>query len=413
MEPSLQDKYAELLKCPDKKYLDEVAFSLAHISPQVLKDPSFDPSLIWENVRQIYEADKIVEFAELVEKGDYTYFWREYFLLHREESYPRLRDYLKGVKLLWNCKPLSIPHEQLEENPDILNYALPVIGLWVMKQLPNPRSSRGRPLQPIGVLMGHGGSCTENQSALACALRACLIPAAYAKNFSENHEWVEFFLLGKWYPIQTDMGGACLQIALPQNISSDKDFGGVKELSSVSLVRPDGYLIERIGGHSKTIRVKVKLTDKKGNPLDGVPVMIFTPYYPAVQGNCDALATYRYTDINGRCEFTLGQNRDYLIRVEDEGFFIRNASEGKVYQHTFVLRKAKQTLEEILSPLPLERSSPSFSIFCRPHSYIMYGMNLLPDFRRPEVRPTFSQKLAGGSLTILNGFSFSITRQKG
>lgn len=439
----LQDKYAELiLRCPDKKYLDEVAFCIAHISPEVLKAPSFDPNIIWENARQIYEADKLLDFVQLVEKGDYTtvryfieengeirtyelprdyyywfvvhpqffteiprridgYFWREYFLNRSDEGYPKLRDYLKGVKVLWDSKPLSVSHKELEEKSESLCYALHRIGLWVMKQLPMQRSLRERPLQPIEVLKGHRGSCTENQAVLACALRACLIPAAYARDFSEDHEWVEFFILNGWHPIQTDMGGSALQIDYPPGISYDKDFGGSKELSSVSIVRPDGFIIEGVSHHSKTTKVKIRVVDEGNEPLDGVLVKVFTPYYPATTGDCNSLCTYAYTNINGECEFTLGQNRDYLIVAGSETYPIRNAEEMEVYQKTFVLPDEENRLRKLVSPLPQGNSSPLLRLHCNPHSHILYGKNLLPDFRRPEVRPEFSQRFSGGRLTVL------------
>lgn len=444
LNPDSQEKFAKLiLNCPDKRFIDEVAFCIAHISTEVLENPSFDPSLIIENVRQIYESDKLLDFVQLVEKKDYTttryrlikegkiinyelprdyyycfivhpqffteipkkvngYFWREYFLNRSEEGYPKLRDYMRGTKILWNCKPLGISHPDLENDENLKRSALARIGLWVMKQLPSQRALRGRPLQPIEVLLGHGGSCTENQAVLTAALRACLIPSAYARNFAENHEWVGFFMLNEWHSIQTDMGGASLHIDLPQGISYDKDFCGTKELSSVSLVRPDGYIIETVNQHSKTIKVEIQVVDGDGNPLDGIPVMVFTPYYPRTTGECDALATYGYTDINGKCQFTLGQNRDYLIAVSGNTFSIKNAEEGKFYKHKFTLNRGNGNLPMIKwTPLLGNGNEPRLMVECNPRSYVLYGKNLLPDFRRPEVRPVFTQIIPGGRLKVI------------
>ncbi|MBC7330061.1 transglutaminase domain-containing protein [bacterium] len=442
LEPSLQDRYAGLiLNCPDRKYLDEIAFSIAHISSEVLRNPSFDSSLIVENVREIYEADKILEYVELVEKEGYTtakyrlkvegkpieyelprdyyywfvvhpqfflemprrikgYFWREYFLNKAEEGYPKLRDLLKGVKFLWDKKQLGIQKSQLENNEGILSYALSRIGLWVMKQLPNGVPSRRRSLQPIEVLDGHRGSCTENQTVLAAALRSALIPSAYARNFSEDHEWVEFFMLGKWHPIQTDKGGASLEIDLPAGISYDKDYGASKELSSVSLVRGDGYIIERVAGHSKTIEVRLKVVDSKVKPIDDALVSAFTPFYPNTSGECNALATFGYTDIKGECRLTLGQNRDYLIIAEvggekSEGFSIEKGEEGRIYERTLVLPMEKESLKEFVFPLAQKKKSSTLSISFKIEN-IIYGENILWDFRRPEVRPFFSQRSEGG-----------------
>ena len=442
LEPSLQDRYAGLiLNCPDRRYLDEIAFSVAHISSEVLRNPSFDPSLIVANVREIYEADKILDYVELVEKEGYTTakyklkidgkpieyelprdyyywfvvhfqffleiprrikgcFWREYFLNKAEEDYPRLRDLLKGVKFLWDKKQLGIPRNQLENNDEILSYALSRIGLWVMKQLPNGVPSRSRSLQPIEVLVGHRGSCTENQAVLAAALRSALIPSAYARNFSEDHEWVEFFILDSWHPIQTDKGGASLEIDLPAGISYDKDYGASKELSSVSLVRGDGYIIERIAGHSKTIEVRLRVMDRKGRPVDDAQISVFTPFYPNTAGECNALATFSYTDIKGECRLTLGQNRDYLIVAEaeggkSEGFSIEKGEEGRIYERTLVLPIKKGSLKEFVSPLGQKRKSSELAISFRIEN-IIYGENILWDFRRAEARPLFAQRSEGG-----------------
>lgn len=442
LEPSLQDRYAGLiLNCPDRRYLDEIAFSAAHISSEVLRNPSFDPSLIVENVREIYEADKILDYVELVEKEGYTTakyklkidgkpieyelprdyyywfvvhpqffleiprringsFWREYFLNKAEEGYPRLRDLLKGVKFLWDKKQLGIPRNQLENNEEILSYALSRIGLWVMKQLPNGVPSRSRSLQPIEVLDGHRGSCTENQAVLAAALRSALIPSTYARNFSEDHEWVEFFILDSLHPIQTDMGGASLEIDLPSGISYDKDYGASKELSSVSLVRGDGYIIERIAGHSKTIEVRLRVVDRKGRPVDDAQISVFTPFYPNTAGECNALATFSYTDIKGECRLTLGPNRDYLIVAEaegrkSEGVSIEKGEEGRIYERTLVLPIEKGSLKEFVSPLGQKRKSSELSISFRIEN-IIYGENILWDFRRAEVRPLFAQRSEGG-----------------
>ena len=442
LEPSLQDRYAGLiLNCPDRRYLDEIAFSVAHISSEVLSNPSFDPSVIIENVRGIYEADKILEYVELVEKDGYTtaryklridakpieyelprdyyywfvvhpqffleiprkvkgYYWREYFFNKAEEGYPKLMALLRGVKFLWDKRQLGIPRSELENNEEILSYALSRTGLWVMKQLPNEVPSRRRSLQPIEVLEGHRGSCTENQTVLAAALRSALIPSAYARNFSEDHEWVEFFILDSWHPIQTDKGGASLEIDLPAGISYDKDYGASKELSSVSLVRGDGYIIERVAGHSKTIEVRLRVVDRKGRPVDDALISVFTPFHPNTSGECNALATFSYTNIKGECRFILGQNRDYLIIAEGEGgkseeFSIEKGEEGRIYERTLVLPIGKGSLKEFVSPFAQKKKSSVLSILFRIEN-IIYGENILWDFRRAEVRPFFAHRSKGG-----------------
>jgi hypothetical protein len=59
----------------DPRYVDEVAFCVAHIAREELSpayDDPLDPELLLENVRHIYAADELLPYVELVELGDRT-----------------------------------------------------------------------------------------------------------------------------------------------------------------------------------------------------------------------------------------------------------------------------------------------------------------------------------------------------
>jgi len=66
---SLQDDYADLIiQAPDKKYVDELAFMIAHTSDVEIKRMS-TPDIFTENVKWIYENVKLLGFVELIDVG--------------------------------------------------------------------------------------------------------------------------------------------------------------------------------------------------------------------------------------------------------------------------------------------------------------------------------------------------------
>ncbi|MDI6856023.1 MAG: VCBS repeat-containing protein, partial [Candidatus Thermoplasmatota archaeon] len=66
------EKYLNLILDVENEYVDEIAFCLAHISPDVLTDKDVYPEVFKKNAELIYEIDKTIQYANLVEKGDYT-----------------------------------------------------------------------------------------------------------------------------------------------------------------------------------------------------------------------------------------------------------------------------------------------------------------------------------------------------
>lgn len=447
LDPVSQTTYARLiLDCPTKKYLDEIAFCLGHISPLVLKDPAFKPEIITENVKHIYQTASVLKYVELIGQDDgtttaryriekdgksqwymlpreYYYwfvvhpqffteipqkvsglFWREYFFNRADQGHLELNRRLQGIKDVWNSESCSMALMDLDKDKSLLSFALPVIGHWALTQMSILGYPEVRALQPNNILKVHGGTDTEHQAVLCAAARAALIPSAYVRNFSENQQWSAFYLSGKWWPFQTKTVGATLSIARPGNISGDKDYGGQKELSALSLVRGDGYIIERISGHSKTRSVRIMVMDPVGKPIDGACVRVKTPRYPGTTGYCGLLATFAYTDINGECRFTLGQDRDYELYASSpqlgKSSSIKILSTFPEGPHPYPLRLLKKKKELAFKP---QREGPSqvmLSISCTVHSHVVYGSCLLQDFRKPEVRSVFAQRRPQGRLKV-------------
>ena len=71
LDDTLQDDLAQLIVDGDDPYLyDEVAFAIAHLSPEVLERSDFYPDLIQQNAEGIYARDADLAYVELVEVGE-------------------------------------------------------------------------------------------------------------------------------------------------------------------------------------------------------------------------------------------------------------------------------------------------------------------------------------------------------
>ncbi len=60
---------ALILGVEDLRLLDEVAFMLAHVSPEILVDPGFYPELIVESAADLYAKDEVLDYVTLVDVG--------------------------------------------------------------------------------------------------------------------------------------------------------------------------------------------------------------------------------------------------------------------------------------------------------------------------------------------------------
>ncbi len=66
----LQDELATLVVDEDEPWLiDEIAFGIAHVSPEVIADEDFHPELLVINAELVYARDEDLDYVELVEEG--------------------------------------------------------------------------------------------------------------------------------------------------------------------------------------------------------------------------------------------------------------------------------------------------------------------------------------------------------
>ncbi|MEM2387895.1 MAG: hypothetical protein QXW78_02075 [Candidatus Thermoplasmatota archaeon] len=252
IDASDAEKYADLILNASKKYVDEIAFSIACSS--IGDVPPLD--VIRDNVFYLYENDKWIKYADIIdyddgkgnyystisykvvenglekefelppqiyywyvvhpeiagEKPQYIYgkFWRDYLFNHNDIGYPLLKEKLADIEYLWDCKSYFQPAKRtwkwsMENHPT----AIEAISYWIGKTIPQ-EAYGDRPGQPNIIAHEHNGWCGELQIIAVASMRASLIPSVGICNIGEDHVWREFYERG-WHENDNwwaDGGGA-------------------------------------------------------------------------------------------------------------------------------------------------------------------------------------------------------------
>jgi hypothetical protein len=308
------DDYADLILNTDKKYVDEIAFTIAYSSignvPPV--------NLIFENVLALYKNDEWIDYADIIdyddnqgnyystikyrvleesiekefeypseiyyqyvvhpeigsESAEYIYdeFWRGYLFNHNDLGYPLLKEKLSDIKYLWDCKSYSQPGNRLwSRSIEIHPTAIEVISYWVGKTVP-AQAFGDRPNQPNIIAHEHNGWCGELQKIAVAVQRSSLIPSVGIFNIGEDHVWREFYERG-WH--QNDNwwsdGGGTVDIPYVYAL------GWGKDMSSVFGWKGDDSIYEVSSNYipeddRKTISFNV--IDRFFQPVDGARVAV-------------------------------------------------------------------------------------------------------------------------------------------
>ncbi|RKZ25797.1 hypothetical protein DRQ29_05790 [bacterium] len=241
-----------ILSVPDEQ-IDEVAFCVAHMSPQSLTDERFDPELLSVNSQWIYRIADSLQYVRLVEydsdddwhttteynvvsadlsdtstleiprdiyywyivhpklsdeapkmrDGSYDsremtfdYFWREFLWSDPSSShsytaggYPLLADWMKMAKVMWIRNDTVLASDR---TIDSTCSALDILGGWVSTIMPDPPGSI-RPIQPNQIAIAHYGNCGEVSDLLAGAGRTALLPINCLGTYLQDHVWNEFW----------------------------------------------------------------------------------------------------------------------------------------------------------------------------------------------------------------------------
>ncbi len=352
-----QVKWADAILAAQDPYIDEVAFCIAHLSPQYLMSSYAYPQLLADNARLIYENDASLSFVRVVDYGssqtdpDYysttvyrkaryidttevtvpkeIYYW---YIVHPkitdeipayinpdvvEDNYSHRnnittaangffwRDFLfnrsdagyASVKdLLKKCR---VVWNAFPSPPNAAPHAMEMLNRWMGSSM-KFTSNEERPHQPVRIYRKHIGRCGENGDLRVAIARSALIPAASVASYSTDHVWDEFWE-EKW--IHWDDA-----INTPFMYVDDWK----KQFGTVFKWRSDGFLFpvtERYARDYCTLHIYA--VDAQDRPIDGARVILYT----AGLDNTMWFDTYGTTDLDGKVSFVLGVGRSYSARM--------------------------------------------------------------------------------------------------
>ncbi len=349
MNKSKQDELADLILNPvDENLRDEIAFQIAHITPNQLR--AIQSSLIARNVDSLDAIAKELKYVDIVNYGDpksggnyystvrykardgekyfefelpkeiyYWYIihprgtdevpkivygksWREFLYYNNGtasytdnvggDPYPLLRDELADSTYLWDFSKKHIWKTG----------ALGAVHHWVGKIM-HWGAKPPRPIQPNEIAVDHNGNCGEYQDITWAACRTAFIPAAGVLDLNEDHVWVAYWRPydynssqeGYWYG---DSAGAY-----------DKDRrGGNKYCSLIWQWRGDGYQYSEIGTYSKCCTLTVTVYDPDGNPLPNAEVKLLSEGWKTSQL---VKGFSGVTNRDGIFQTTIGEEQNY------------------------------------------------------------------------------------------------------
>ena len=393
------DPYLNLILHSEEKYVDEIAFCIAH-SP--LGNPP-DVDLIKSNIQQLYEIDTCISYADIIdintntqdyystiqytvltENGSttrilpkdiyywyivhpqilseipsfiYESFWRSYLFKHNDIGYPLLFEKIQNISFLWDRQSYSQPaNRNWDESIYLHPTAIEAVSYWVGKTVLY-EAFGDRPGQPNLIAHQHNGFCGELQRIAVAGLRSVMVPSISVCNIAEDHVWRAFYDDG-WHQNDNwwaDTGGT---VDIPEVYSE----GWGKDMSSVFSWRGDGTVADVTSQYippENTVNVTFSITDRKGLSIDGVRVTvlvkglkdiswyklqildiletlwdlvplqlkglfldnIYSSMIQRIENISDVvdgltISIWNYTNADGSCSFTLGNNDEYVFMIQ-------------------------------------------------------------------------------------------------
>ena len=337
-----QETCANIILGGSDPYVDELSFSVAHLAPQTLTNPSFYPDLLTENAEWLYWIDDSLDYVEILDYGssaDSTYysttrywvaegvdtfqlelpkeyyywfivhpklhkelptyinpetgnpappptgwFWRNYLFNHADSGYIPLRDWVSGCLTLWNG---------IQNSPD--NGALGVVTQWiqdVMTFITTPHHD-----QPVRIYHLHRGTCSVHSYLTSGAARTVLIPTTVTAAYRYNHKWNEFWERRwiQWEPVNTWI-----------DYYPYDHWGGGDNIPGCFDWRGDGYIWTMVERYTPVCTLTVDVEDANSNPVDGARIAIDSPGFPGPR------VTAGWTDCAGRFQVLLGDSVSYF-----------------------------------------------------------------------------------------------------
>ena len=452
LDAASQIRYAQvILAAENPDTIDEIAFSIAHLSPEVLTDPDFDEEILVDNAVALYDHDPLLNYVDLVEYGDpvsggdyYTTarywigdpdkdvsayeldrddyywfvvhpeiedewplyinpdtgrvspppngkFWRSYLFNHADPGYPLLSEELAGVDTLWNQRFGTLTD----------NGAIGVITQWILDCL-DFTSGAERPIQPVRIYAIHVGRCGEHADITSAAARAALIPCVNISAIGNDHVWNEFFdgSWHQWEPVN-------VMIDNFESYDIDDGDGGWWRMYMAMGTRGDGYSWNVTPKYSDTCTVNVSVSDLLGSPVEGsqfsAAMRYGISYFPVLWTLAEGDGTFAIEigeerSVYARVDSALGGYPEKYLKIVDP------TVAGETYSWDVKVEGTKAVVDVTEAAL-LPASPPGYRVdidYALPHQ-ICHGTNHLTG-------QEFSEKFAPGRTLffICDGFNYKL-----
>ncbi|MEN8193552.1 MAG: transglutaminase domain-containing protein [Bacteroidota bacterium] len=407
LKTEFQQKWANTILEAQDPYVDEIAFSIAHLSPQYLQSSFAYPEMIKMNAELIYENDKYLDYVRVVDYGSsqtnenyYSttiykriealdtlesevprdiYYWYvvhpkitseipafidpdalEYDTLYYSPRWNNITTPDKGY--FWRDYLFNHADPEYPKMKDLLGkcdivwskyssgikgQAIHYLNTWQDRSL-EFTSDRERPHQPIRIYAKHKGRCGEYSDMRIAAARTALIPCKGVASYSTDHVWNEFWD-ERWIHWDGVIDNPLLYV---------NNWG--KEFGSVFDIRSDGLMNSVTSTYTReTSKITIYALDSLRNPMDGAEIILYAVglYSPIAFDN------YGITDNEGKVTFIVGANRDYWAsmktqygRVPKDQGEVRevayNTVDGEEYRAKLILKIPRYNPEKTGSETP-------------------------------------------------------------
>ncbi len=356
----------------------------------------------------VVHPELLGEHAQFV----YDTFWRSFLYSHNDIGYPLLKEKISSIEYLWDNYAYSQPRNRIWDKW-ISNHptAIEAASYWIGKTVPS-EAIGDRPNQPNIIAHEHNGWCGELQRLAVAAMRTLLIPTVSVCNIGEDHVWREFYDEGwhqndNWW---TDSGGT---VDTP-DVYWD---GWGKSMSSIYAEKGDGSIYDvtsRYIEQENRLTVTFDVVDGYNKPYDGARVtvlvkglkditwykntiwdsidafwnrlpdflknIIFEKVYEQIQQRFNkipdvvdgvTISIWNYTDLNGRCNFKLGNQDEYIFLIQ--GSTSQFSWPYAKWNTVRVLRSSQDTRFQVKFP-DFRRKMPQFKHTEEPNG--IYQMNV-------------------------------------
>ena len=408
-----QPEWASAINDAEDPYVDEIAFSIAHLSPEYLSansggDLYGSAELLQENAEMIYNNAQFLDYVEVIDYGtsktdeDYystTRYWKVdaagdtvQVEVPREIYYwyivdPKITDEIPAyidpniienntthnnnfadppVGVFWRnylfnqadadypvLKDSLVGCQVVWDGTQNVNatmtHAMAVITRWINETM-QFTSNYERPHQPVRIYKKHIGRCGEHADISAATSRSALIPCTSILAISGDHTWNEFWD-ESW--VHWEPVNSSLDNPLVYENGWGWNFGSVFE------IRSDGWLSSVTDTYSDgSSTITIYALDSQGNPIDGAEVLLAVG-----SGSSIYVDNYGLTDNEGKYTFIVGEGKHYYARIDtDIGSFptapntvesvVSNTVNGQDYTFSMTVSGTMPALDYIATDVP-------------------------------------------------------------